>query len=300
MGLRVVDDKGASFTSPSNQPRLCSQIVSSFHYKENICGNCLPTFLGGKQVVNRNLDFVCLPGLHNYVVPLSIESGKVIGYLIVGPVFLVTRQPKEEYRKLAEEIKVELEELWDVLVEIKILSFQGAQSLVELIRDVTEFVLKCSHHNLSQSVPKVSQNLQAGNRMFQVLLDVAFQVSGADVGSIMFFEKGNDYLKIQYSKGLPDDVSQSTRVKAEESISGIVAKENRSILLDDTLTEQRIKSRLNRPQLKSAMSLPIRAQNRVVGVMNLGVLRTSPLSFDRNNLQLMAKLIDLATVAIYP
>lgn len=239
-----------------------------------------------------------MPGLHNYVVPLSVESGKVIGYLIVGPVFLVTRQPKEEYRKLAEEIKVELDALWDVLVEIKILSFQGAQSLVELIRDVTEFVLKCSYQNLAQKAPASGQDIPAVNRMFQVLLDVAFQVSGADVGSIMFFEKGNDYLKIQYSRGLPDDVSKSARVKAGESISGLVANENRSILIDDTLTEQKIKSRLNRPQLKSAMSLPIRSQNRVMGVMNLGVLRTSPLSFNQDNLQLMTKLVNLATVAI--
>jgi hypothetical protein len=48
------------------------------------------------------------------------------------------------------------------------------------------------------------------------------------------------------------------------------------------------------------MVLPINVENRVMGVINLGALKTSAVRFNNGNLKLMNKLIDLATLAITP
>jgi Nif-specific regulatory protein len=128
---------------------------------------------------------------------------------------------------------------------------------------------------------------------------MAIQVSGADMGSIMFLEKGKETLTIRAAKGLPDEVIRKTRVKIGEGICGIAAKERKSILVDDSQSDNRIRKYLYRPYLKSSMILPIQADEKVFGVMNLGALEVSSVRFNTENMQSMNNLIDLAIDALY-
>ena len=287
--LRTVDSKGRFITSASRKPRLCKG-----------CGPCLPTFLGGKEVVDKNLSFTCKAGLHTLVAPLRVD-GKVWGYIIVGPVVLVMRKPKEQYRQAAEELGLSLESFWDALLEIKVLSFQGTQSLVELIKDIGEYTIRLIY----QSMMKTREVIMAIdspklNRLLEALLDVAFQVTGADIGSIMLVDKSKNELNIRTSKGLPDAIAKRAKVRLGEGISGIAASEGESFLIDDKITDNRIKRYLNRPNLHSSMVMPIKVEDKVWGVVNLGALRTSAVRFNQDNMDVLHKLINLATIAIHP
>jgi ligand-binding sensor protein/putative methionine-R-sulfoxide reductase with GAF domain len=302
--IRLVDLEGKDITACDKEPRLCSEIFKSHHMKEELCGYCLPTFLGGKGVVDKNMKMTCAAGLCNFLAPIRIDEGSVLGYIVLGPLILVMRKPKEEYRSLAEELGIDLEVFWDALVEIKVVSIGGAQSIIELAKDITEYTIKLAYQNLTMQKkgkeksmvlesPKISKILEA-------LLDVAFQATGADIGSIMFFDKKKkDEMTIRASRGLPEEVVSKARVRLGDGIAGIAAKENTSFLIDDNLSDNRIKSYLNRPYISSSMVIPIEVQDRVIGVMNLGTLKSSTARFDANNLQLMDKLLDLATVALH-
>jgi hypothetical protein len=54
-----------------------------------------------------------------------------------------------------------------------------------------------------------------------------------------------------------------------------------------------------RPDLKSSMVVPIKAQDDVFGCLNLGALEVSPLKFSQEHIADMQNLIDLATEALY-
>jgi len=95
------------------------------------------------------------------------------------------------------------------------------------------------------------------------------------------------------------DIVNNTKVKLGEQVSGIAVKENRSFLLDDKVSDNRIKRYLKRPQISSSMVIPLKIENRVVGVMNIGALNTSIVRFFPNNLKLMSRLLDLAALAIH-
>ena len=297
--LRTVDPNGKFLTSISKEPRLCSDLLEKSPHRERICGSCLPTFLGGKATVDKNLSFICHAGLHSFLTPLR-TNGKVLGYLIAGPVVLIKRRPKEEYRKIAEQLNLGLEDLWSAISEIKVISFHGVQSLVELVKDVCEYSIRLVYQNviakrggaMALDSPKLS-------RLLNALLDVAFQVTQADIGSIMFLDKDMDELTIRASKGLPEDIVSKTRVRLGDGISGTAAKERVSFLIDNNLRDNRIKDYLKRPSISSAMVIPIQVKNRVLGVMNLGALQASPIRFTAGNMGLMNRLIDLATVALH-
>lgn len=297
--LRTVDPEGNPIIlSSKGRTRLCNELLKEPYLKNKICGNCLPTFLGGRAVVDRNLSFACRVGLNNFIAPLRIENN-VLGYIIVGPVILVMRKNKEEYRKVAEELNLDLDDFWSALLEIKVISFQGAQSLVELIKGVGEYTIKLAYQNVirKEEVMMVFDSTKI-NRLLNVLLEVAFQVTGADIGSIMFFDKESNELTIRAARGIPEDIVKDTRVRLGEGISGIAIQERRPFLIDENLKDRRIESYLSRPHISSSMVLPINVKDRAVGVMNLGALKTSTVRFNLDNVHLMNKLIDLATVAL--
>ncbi len=296
--LRTVDPQGDPATQPSGLPRLCADLANKPYLKSKVCGGCLPTFLGGSGVVDRNLGYVCQTGLCNFITPLRVKNS-IFGYIILGPVILVMRKNKEEYRQLAEELMLELDELWDMLLEIKIVSFQGMRSLIELIRDVGEYAVRLAYQDILKKKEVVmAPDSSKLNRLLNALLEVAFQVTGADIGSVMFFSKDTNDLTIQASRGIPEEIVQKTRVRLGEGISGIAAKERKSFLIDENIEDNRIKRYLSRPYISSSMVVPISVKEKTLGVINLGALQTSLVKFNTDTVKLMDRLVDLTTIAI--
>ncbi|MFC1709995.1 GAF domain-containing protein [Candidatus Omnitrophota bacterium] len=227
-------------------------------------------------------------------------KNKPIAYFLLGPLILIMRRPKEEYVGAAQKLGLDLEDLWSALLEIKVATFQSAKSICELIKDLTEYALKLSYESKFQQEELI---LALGSaklaKFLEALLDVAFEISGADVGSVMFLDRESNELTIKASKGIPDEIVKNTRVKVGSSVSGIAAKEGRPFLLDDKVSDNRIKRYLKRPQISSSMVIPLKIENDVVGVMNVGALETSPVRFTQTNLKLMNRLLDLAALAIH-
>lgn len=298
--LRTVDAKGNLLTEPSKEPRLCVELIKDPAIKDKFCGPCSPTFLGGRGVVDRNLSYTCLVDLHNFIAPLRINEKNVAGYLIVGPVILVMRKDKEQYRKAADELGIELEELWRALLEIKVISFQGMQSLVELIKDVAEYTIKLGYHSriIEEEMLTAPDSIKLA-KLLNAFLEVAFQVTGADVGSIMFFDPSNEKLIIRASKGIPEEIVKTTRVGLDEGISSLAVTKRMPFLINSDTIDNRIRPYLKKPHLSSSMVLPIGIGEKVIGVVNLGTLRNSSIKFDADNVQLMNKLIELAVVALH-
>lgn len=305
IGMLMVDAEGKPLTSPSGESKLCQEALRG-HSRNELFGGyrCLPTFLGGEGVVDKDLSYICEldVGMHNFVVPLRFKDNTVAAYAVLGPAILIMRKSKEEYRKIAENIGMDIEELWSALLEVKIVSLHGIQSLINLVRDVGEFIIHLSlrnyMHQQGREVVQVSEQATQLNKVLHDLLEVAFEVSKADVGSVMFVGADCQHFTIKASKGIPEDIAKNARVKIGEGIAGIVAKDAAPLLIDNNNRDTRLKPYLNRPQLASSMVFPIKVKNRVSGIMNLGALETSTTRFTLENINLMKRLIDLATVAI--
>lgn len=288
ISIRILDENAKPFTTPSNTPRLCSEFLRNYR-EDRDPGICLPTFLGGNEVVDVNLSYACHADLRNFIIPIRLQESMVLGYIILGPVVLISLKNKEKYAQTAEELNMSLDDLWDELLEIKVVSLRGIKSMVKFIEDISNYTIQSVHSHLL----KQTTTLNKVNKIFDILLDVAFEISQADIGSIMAFNSAGSDLTIQASKGIPEDIINSTRVKLGEGISGIAAKEDRSFLINDKPQDNRIKSYLSRPYIGSSMIVPIKTENRVVGVMNLGALKESETKFNEENILTITKLISL-------
>ena len=298
ISLRMVDPKGNLITAASRESRICRDARNA-QRKDKFCGRCLPTFLGGKGVVDRNLSYVCHKGICNFVIPVTEEGFDNLGYIIMGPVILVMRKAKEEYAKVAEDLGMELDDFWSALLEIKVVSFKGAQALIELIRDVARYTVKLASKNILISQEELMESESVSlSKVLNALLDVAFQVTSADLGSIMYTNDDSSELSIRASRGLSPEIINNTRVKFGEGISGIAALERKSFLLNDKTDDNRLRPYLSRPNIRTSMVLPISVNNRIKGVMNLGTLRKSSVNFNQETLKVAHKLVELAALAL--
>lgn len=302
VALQTFDSQGKPVTKASNLPRLCAKITKKTPLKNTLCPECLPSFLGGRGVVDKNLGYTCLiegMQINNFIVPLKLNDADLLGYIHAGPLILVMRKPKEEYQKIAEQLNIDLEALWSALLEIRVMSYQGVQSLIDFIREIGEYVLQLAYSNIvTRSKDNLAESLSKFAKIFDTLLDVAFEISKADIGSVMFLEKDNETLTIRASRGIPQEVVDKTSVKLGDGIAGISAKEERAFLIDDNLRDKRIKRYLTRSDIiSSSLVLPLKLRNQVLGVMNLASLRTSPVKLSDDSLNSIQKLINLTALA---
>ncbi|MCM8781231.1 MAG: PocR ligand-binding domain-containing protein [Candidatus Omnitrophica bacterium] len=305
IGLRTLDAQGNPICKPSGVSKLCSDLFKDVRTKNAVCRGCLPAFLGGEAVVDKNLGFSCYmlkTGISNFVVPLRLKDARILAYIIVGPLILIKRHLKSEYACIAEELNLDLEELWNAVLQLRVISYQGVQSLVDLLKEIGEYTVNLANQASRMKKEKamaMAQNFAKMGRLFDTVLEVAFEITKANVGSVMLFDNRKKELAIHVSRGLPVEVVRDTRVKLGERISGIVAQEGRSFLVDDSIDDSRIRSYLNRPQLGSAMVLPLKIENEILGVINLGAYCDSGTKFTKDNLKLIQKLLNLISLAIH-
>ncbi|MDD4899212.1 MAG: PocR ligand-binding domain-containing protein [Candidatus Omnitrophica bacterium] len=297
VSMRTYDAEGRPVIAPSFQPRLCQQLSRQSPLRDKLCGLCLPTFLGGKAVVDKNLSYSCLAGFHNFFVPLRFGSEKIAGYIVFGPVILIARKPKEEYLRLANDLNTNAEELWSAILEIKVVSLHYMQSLTQLIADVFAYTAKMEGEEAGQK--SVKSEDAKWNRVLEILLDVALEMSQADIGSVMLLDEKKQMLTIRNSQGLPEEVKKNSRVYLGEGISGIAAQEGSAFLLNKNIQDNRLKVLLRRPYINSAMVLPLRLHDKIVGVVNLGT-KSPSVNFTQDNINIMQKLISLVNVSNLP
>jgi len=306
--IRTVDMQGNLLTSASGVARLCREVPYIIEKDKDYCKKSLPKFLGGSGEVDENLSFECFPGLKIFAVPLKLHEQER-AYILIGPFFLIKRLNKQDYAQIAENLSIDLELLWSYLLEIKVFSFKGISTLIDFTRNIYEYILQLSHSNVefeNKMLGRFNDDMWL-NKMYSskqlvkildILLEIALSTTNAEYGSIMLVNQQKKELFIKSSRGLPDSVVNSTRVKLGEGIAGLVAQEKQPYYIDDKTNDERIVNRLHKPNLSASMVIPILLKDRALGVMSLSTSEQHPTVLNQNNLDTMSKLVDLAGIAL--
>ena len=106
-------------------------------------------------------------------------------------------------------------------------------------------------------------------RLCSSVLDSAVRTVHAASGSLMLIDEQGQYLRIMTAFGLSDLVVQETRQRVGQGIAGRVAEEGEPLLLVGTIGDERFPVRGERPEIPSAVCVPIVAEGRVLGVLNV-------------------------------
>lgn len=275
--IRTVDKSGKLITRPSNPSRICEEIMTNSPVGAARCKQNHPTSLADLTADEKWKEgYQCYLGLQNFCIPVIAYNNYAVAYILIGPVFLGRRREKQGYKQVAEELGVDLDKFIDWIIELKRFSFTGIQSAIELISGITCCVAQLGYNRFKLErivpIPKIGKMVHKFyiDKILSALLDVAFNTTSAEFGSIMLLDEDTGELYIKMAKGLSKDIIKNTRLKIGEGIAGLAVEEKRFLLLDDTLTDKRVKARLRRPEIKSAFVAPFKVKDEPLGVMNIG------------------------------
>jgi ligand-binding sensor protein len=302
--LRTVDSEFRPFTLPSNPTRFCAEIAASTPHGAAKCADCRPPSSEDLLLNDRWKDgYQCLLGLWNFAIPISIIHEKVIGCLLLGPAILGQRKKPEYYSEDASGSGMSLEAYCDGLREVKCFSFVAIQAVIELLKDVAGDIAQNGYQQFKLekivSLPKIGKMVHRFyvHKILDALLDVSFQALEAEFGSIMLVDKKKNELYMKIGRGIKKEAAKRARLKIGEGIAGLAASEKRFLLLDDKIEDERVKSRLARPEIKSAVVAPIQVKDDVLGVMNLGTTQALN-KFNTENMAVLNQLVKMVDITL--
>jgi len=152
------------------------------------------------------------------------------------------------------------------------------KAVVELRRDVTaerelETHILRRHHQLLalRQISSAVSGLQDLAAVLRIALDNVLEIINGTIGGILTLDDKTETLHYHTQRGLSTRYAEEMRMSLGEGIAGRVAQTGEAILLEDISKDPRTA----RPDLVSAeglrgfVSIPLRAKDKVVGVMNV-------------------------------
>lgn len=128
------------------------------------------------------------------------------------------------------------------------------------------------------------------DRLCGKVVEMALEAVDGVSGSLMLIAANGRELRIAASSGLSDMVVRNTRVPMGEGVAGRVAELGMPLLLSGELGDDDFfRGKEARPEIVSAITVPVVAQDRIIGVVNVNA-RPGAEPFDEPEL---ARLTDL-------
>ena len=133
--------------------------------------------------------------------------------------------------------------------------------------------------------------------LYEAILDKSSELVEAERGSLMILDNKSNMLSIKASKGIDRRVTDSLRVRIGEGISGSIAARGVSVMVRDI--EDEVPSWKNRPvyKTKSFMAIPLKLEDRVIGVINVSD-KADGGSFSDHDMELLQSFASFASIAL--
>jgi len=150
------------------------------------------------------------------------------------------------------------------------------------------------------SLHEISRVLGASldsDKLFNVILDTMIKQTNAHSGSLMLLDDISRKLVIRASRGISKNIVKKTRINLGEGIAGMVAQQRKALILDDE-TAFSIKKKKSSRKIKSSLSIPLCATDRLIGVLNLNRIPGSK-KFRKEDLAAIKIFATESAIAIY-
>lgn len=307
INIFIVDEKG-KIVLPPEEGKYGGQLFFEPTLRDEFYNN--KDFLSKFQERERFLEYKTSLDMFCYALPLTKDDQNILGYLIVGPIIINKKLDAAQYETMASKFAMDFQEFYGIINEVRIVSNVMMHSILDLLEQVVKdnIALKIKETELSlfkektnllpeslqQTINEVYSTVRI-DELLATLLDVALKITNTESGSILIADQEREgRLCIKVSRGINQDIAKRTEVAFGEGICGLVAQENKPLVIKKQ-GENRLKHLLKRPEIEESLVLPLSNQNKVMGIMTLNS-KTSQNNLE-DNLENLRKLSEFIIAA---
>ena len=167
--------------------------------------------------------------------------------------------------------------------------------------------LKESNDKLKRHVNELNALYEAGTsigsaanstELLKKIVEIAAKVTEAKVGSVMLLDDAGEYLTIEAAIGLTDEIIATTKLPLGSSIAGLVAQQGVPMIIDDVENDEKFR-RMNKERYGAAslLCVPLRIQNKVLGVINMANKKDGGI-FSADDLRLLTTFAGQVAVTV--
>lgn len=180
-----------------------------------------------------------------------------------------------------------------------IASFCNQVALVlENLKLKSELQEKLKNLSILMEINKAVGSTLDFEKLLQIILEKSTELTKASQGSLMIYDEEKLELSIKATKGFHEKIVEQFRIKPGEGIAGWVLKEGEPLVVEDIERDERF-GKKSRPRYKtrSFISIPLKINSRIVGVLNISDKVTGEV-FSEDDLNLLLSFANHASIAI--
>lgn len=309
VSIRTFSHEGDLLYDTRRPCRLWKDLTKKKSSPKEILSFCLlKSNINNIKHIRKEIGIKCPLGLDNFIVPIRAVGDIIVAYMLIGPLMLKRRINAGEYAQAAEQYGISAAELADALIEIKVLSYSKADSVVNLIKSVFSYMAQTGYQKkrLGKIGPEIAELDPLFSRYYEEeilssLLKLCTQALDAHSGSVMTLDKKSNMLHIKVASRLDEDIVNNTNIKLGEGIAGVAAATSTPIILPQDNEDKSLSLKLNRQYIKSSMVVPFHKgdSHKVYGVINLNMVRNDQ-EFTEKDIALVKELVSMASIALIP
>ena len=167
-----------------------------------------------------------------------------------------------------------------------------------LIRSRQELAERVSQLSISAEIGLAVTSTLDPRDALEIVMKKAVEAVSCEVGSILLLDPENNFLTIEASHGIDEEIVKNTKLKVGERISGWVVKHGEPVMVNDVEKDPRFAKRNSEKYYtKSLLSVPLKIRGETIGVLNVNNKKTKK-GFTESDLSLLKGLASQVAVAI--
>ncbi len=160
---------------------------------------------------------------------------------------------------------------------------------------------KSSEKEYLSTLTKISKAITSDlylEDIFKLIVNLTAGVMRAKICSLWLLDEETRELKIRATQAMSQEYLKERALKVGEGIVGLVAEDNKAIVIPDVSKDERYKEKdlAGKEGLVSMLSVPMMVKDRLIGVIN--VYTVESYKFTKSDIDLVSAVANQAAVAI--
>ncbi len=133
--------------------------------------------------------------------------------------------------------------------------------------------------------------------LYETILEKSTELLNAERGSLMILDNKNKVLDVKAAKGIDRSVMKDIKVKLGEGIAGSIVAKGIPVVVGNIEEEVPLHKNIARYKTKSFVSIPLKLDERVIGVINISD-KVSGGVFSEEDLLMLLSFANYASIAL--